>query len=62
MPHPVIWELKPHTKAKHDILRRYLQAWFAIMGQTYPRIVYIDGFAGPGEYDRGEEGSLIAIN
>jgi three-Cys-motif partner protein len=63
MPDSVVWELKPHTKAKHDILRRYLQAWFAIMGQTHSRIVYVDGFAGPGEYDRGEEGSpVIALN
>lgn len=63
MPDAVIWELKPHTRAKHDILRRYLQAWFAIMGQTNDRIVYIDGFAGPGEYSKGEEGSpLITLH
>ena len=54
----VIWPIEPHTKAKHGILRRYLQAWFPIIAFSgSPRLVYVDGFAGPGEYDGGEEGS-----
>lgn len=27
---PTVWERPPHTKAKHDILTRYLGAWFGI--------------------------------
>lgn len=58
-----LWHLEPHTKAKHEILRRYLQAWFPIMSSWNGRILYIDGFAGPGEYLEGEPGSpVIAIN
>ena len=58
-----LWHLERHTKAKHEILRRYLQAWFPIMGRWNGRILYIDGFAGPGEYLEGEPGSpVIAIN
>lgn len=58
-----LWHLEPHTKAKHEILRRYLQAWFPIMSRWNGRILYIDGFAGPGEYLAGELGSpVIAIN
>ena len=56
------WVLKPHTKAKHEILREYLKAWFPIMSPQDGRIVYMDGFAGPGTYSKGEDGSpLIAI-
>jgi len=57
-----IWALEPHTGAKHEILRRYLDAWYPILGSWNDRIVYIDGFAGPGRYKGGEPGSpLIAI-
>lgn len=55
-----VWELEPHTQAKHDILRCYLSAWFPILAQgRSQRIVYVDGFAGPGEYLGGEPGSPI---
>lgn len=57
-----IWEIEPHTEAKHQMLREYLKAWFPIMGSFNGRIVYIDGFAGPGEYKEGEPGSpIVAI-
>lgn len=55
----VVWPLEPHTEAKHAILRRYLSAWFPIMASRNKRIFYIDGFAGPGEYAGGEDGSPI---
>jgi three-Cys-motif partner protein len=54
-----LWEIEPHTKAKHEILRRYLGAWFPILSSRIPRIIYIDGFCGPGRYLGGEEGSPI---
>ena len=54
--------MAPHTVAKHLILKRYLDAWFPILGRFNDRINYIDGFAGPGEYEGGEDGSpLLAI-
>lgn len=57
-----VWPLEPHTKAKHEILRYYLGAWFPIMATGHQRILYVDGFAGPGEYKDGEDGSpLIAL-
>jgi three-Cys-motif partner protein len=58
-PSETLWEIEPHTKAKHEILRRYLGAWFPILGAKIPRIVYIDGFCGPGKYLGGEDGSPI---
>lgn len=59
----VIWNKSPHTAAKHNILRKYVQAWSAILaqGSSDRRIIYIDGFAGPGEYIGGEDGSPILV-
>ncbi len=37
----------------------YTAAWFPILGSSYRRIIYLDGFAGPGEYENGEDGSPI---
>lgn len=59
-PSDTVWELEPHTAAKHEILRRYLQAWMPILSRGgFPQILYIDGFAGPGKYKNGEDGSPI---
>ena len=59
-PKTTIWKLDPHTGAKHAILRRYLQAWVPILTQGgFPKVAYIDGFAGPGRYEDGEDGSPI---
>src|ERR1700730_3524009 len=62
-PRATVWELEPHTRAKHEILGRYLQAWMPILTQGgFPNILYIDGFAGPGRYAGGEDGSpIIAV-
>lgn len=62
---PTVWTRQPHTKAKHDILERYLGAWFGIFGHSRydQRVVVLDGFAGPGRYDDGEAGSpILALN
>lgn len=56
------WKLKEHSKAKHEILEKYLSRWFPILGKWNNKIYYIDGFAGRGRYLYGEDGSpLIAI-
>ncbi|WP_202796353.1 MULTISPECIES: three-Cys-motif partner protein TcmP [unclassified Pseudonocardia] len=52
-----VWELKPHTSAKHDLLTGYLKGWFPILSRWNDRIVFLDGFAGPGVYKNGEPGS-----
>lgn len=40
-----------------------MQAWVPILGQSgFSELVYIDGFAGPGRYSNGEDGSpVIAV-
>ena len=56
---PTIGDYDPHTKAKHAILRAYLAAWFPILAsiQKAKRVLFLDRFAGPGEYTKGEPGS-----
>ena len=46
---------------KHGILRRYLPIFTRKTGSTAPgaRVVYLDGYAGPGAYDDGTPGSPI---
>lgn len=70
MPDPVLWDLDEHTRAKHQVLRSYLSAWLPVMGQQAlrvhdpinpPRLLIVDGFAGPGRYATGEDGSPLII-
>ena len=57
-----IWNIEPHTAAKHKILRKYLDAWFPILAKGNKKLVYLDGFSGPGRYTGGELGSpLVAL-
>lgn len=58
-PKDTIWDRDGHTGAKHDLLRRYLQAWVPILLSTNPRVTYAEGFAGPGVYKGGEPGSPV---
>lgn len=58
-PKEVIWKADAHTLAKIDIVKEYLKAWFPIIGRYNPRIIYIDGFCGPGQYIGGEKGSPV---
>lgn len=73
MTEPVLWDQEPHTAAKHRILRSYLDGWISVMAQQAirvskrgggePRLLLVDGFAGPGRYATGEPGSpLIMID
>ena len=52
-----LWPIEPHTLAKHKILRKYLDAWLPILNTYNRRIIYVDGFCGPGRYTGGEPGS-----
>jgi three-Cys-motif partner protein len=58
---PTRWDRPPHTKAKHDILVKYLQAWYAIFGESryHNKAVMLDAFAGPAIYASGEPGSPV---
>lgn len=60
-PRTVTWPLEPHTAAKHEILRRYLSAWYPKLANSgfNRRLIFLDGFCGPGVYEGGEKGSPI---
>ncbi|MFN8611586.1 MAG: three-Cys-motif partner protein TcmP [Vulcanimicrobiota bacterium] len=60
-PENITWELKEHTRAKHLVLERYLKAWAPILGTWNERILYVDGFAGPGEYKCKTDGSPLIV-
>ena len=61
VPETTLWTRDSHTEGKHLVLEYYLNAWFPIlgMGDRNGRILFVDGFAGPGEYAGGEEGSPV---
>ncbi len=59
VPNDTIWPLEPHTAAKHSILRRYLQGYYPKLSRWQRRIMVVDGFAGPGVYADGEDGSPV---
>jgi len=52
------WIIEEHTKIKHQLLNDYLGAWMPIMYSQQSligkdkKLIYVDGFAGPGEYWR----------
>ena len=58
-PQEPVWSIKPHTQAKHELLRHYLGAWYPVMASREQRLIFIDGFAGPGIYKAGEPGSPV---
>ncbi len=58
-PRTTTWPLEPHTRGKHLVLERYMQAWLPIMTKWNERVLFIDAFAGPGEYSGGEPGSPV---
>lgn len=73
MSDPVLWPRADHTAAKHQVLRSYLDAWIPVMGhqalrarnqgfaREEPRLLLVDGFAGPGIYSGGEPGSPLIM-
>lgn len=71
MTEPVLWDQEPHTAAKHRVLRAYLDGWIPVMAQQAlitrafraesPRLLLVDGFAGPGRYATGEPGSPLQM-
>lgn len=67
MPNPYWNQPAPHTKAKLELLRHYLGAWFSILASArrdarnhlFHELVYLDGFCGRGEYSDGQLGSPV---
>lgn len=62
-PSTTLWPYSAHTRAKHHVLKAYLERRLVIMGQPggFPKLVVVDGFAGPGRYAKGEKGSPLIM-
>ena len=68
-PTDTLWAMDPHTGGKHIVLRRYLEAWLPILSYSARqrsalgpgKLVLVDGFAGPGRYSTGEDGSPLVM-
>lgn len=58
-PRTTTWPLEPHTRGKHLVLEHYMGAWLPILTSWNGRVLFIDAFAGPGEYSGGEPGSPV---
>ncbi len=62
---PTVWPADQHTEAKHRILTAYLNAFMPILSRQSHKVGakdvvrYIDGFAGPGIYEKGQKGSPV---
>jgi three-Cys-motif partner protein len=48
-----------HHRAKHRLLEEYMKVWLAKLGQRYPQVAIIDGFASAGRYRDGRVGSPL---
>ncbi|MEU3994050.1 hypothetical protein DY245_22310 [Streptomyces inhibens] len=59
VPKNSVWSRDPHTAAKHDLLKKYLQPWAPILLSRHDTITYAEGFSGPGIYTEGEPGSPV---
>ena len=55
--------LRDYSEIKHRILARFLTPWTVKLGSWARRrngvVWYIDGFAGPGKYEDGSDGSPL---
>lgn len=50
-------------RAKHAILKKYLHPWIQVLLSFNTRVICVDGFAGKGRFDTGEDGSpLLMLN
>lgn len=58
-PRSTLWALENHTRGKHLVLKNYMDAWLPIMRRYNGRVLFIDAFAGPGEYTGNEPGSPV---
>ena len=62
-PKTTLWSLEDHTRGKHMVLRAYMDAWLPIILSKFEKAMFVDAFAGPGEYKNGDPGSpVIALN
>ena len=50
-----------HHRAKHELLRRYMDVWLPKLGFSYGQVALVDGFASAGRYRDGQRGSPLIM-
>ena len=50
-----------HHRAKHELLRRYMDVWMPKLGFSYEHVALVDGFASAGRYRDNQRGSPLII-
>jgi three-Cys-motif partner protein len=50
-----------HHRAKHELLRRYMDVWMPKLGFTYDQVALLDGFASAGRYQDNRRGSPLIL-
>lgn len=50
-----------HHRAKHELLRRYMDVWMPKLGFTYDQVALVDGFASAGRYRDDQRGSPLTM-
>lgn len=50
-----------HHRAKHELLRRYMDVWLPKLGFTYDQVALVDGFASAGRYRDRQRGSPLLM-
>jgi three-Cys-motif partner protein len=50
-----------HHRAKHELLRRYMDVWLPKLGFSYDQIALVDGFGSTGRYREGQRGSPLIM-
>src|SRR6266851_2918695 len=51
----------PHHRAKHELLRRYMDVWMPKLGFTSDQVTLVDGFASAGRYRDDHRGSPLIM-
>ena len=51
----------PHHRAKHELLRRYMDVWLPKLGFSYGQVALVDGFASAGRYRDSQRGSPLIM-
>ena len=50
-----------HHRAKHELLRRYMDVWMPKLGFSYSQVALVDGFASTGRYRDKQRGSPLLM-
>lgn len=66
MSEPIVWPREAHTEAKHGLLRAFFTKWISVHSEFFAKqgsgvVRVYDGFAGPGVYAGGEQGSPLIL-